>query len=329
LALREQFKFDKETYTYRHFFRKQSIKVQDVRNVQINLDSLGTVKKVIFYDKNGKKAISFFDNGRAFIDGVFISTDASLDGEHTIEAFYLMEEIHQIDEKYIPDTIASLTDVPELPDIPALTWDNITNKPSIVKGTDIKAVILGGGAEASGPYSLAEGKDTIASGPYSHAEGKDTIASGSNSHAEGNGTVAFRGQAHAEGNKTTASGNAAHAEGSSSTALAASAHAEGNFTTASGESAHAEGWKNSATNIGSHAEGGFYKIVDDELFFDLEEVEINYECGPEVLSNYEGTTIEDILSDYWKSHVKKCLECMLEYMHNDEVIELNNESKEN
>lgn len=62
------------------------------------------------------------------------------------------------------------------------------------------------------------------------------------------------------------------------------------------------------------------KIVDDELFFDLEEVEINYECGPEVLSNYEGTTIEDILSDYWKAHVKKCLECMLEYMHNDEVI---------
>lgn len=71
------------------------------------------------------------------------------------------------------------------------------------------------------------------------------------------------------------------------------------------------------------------KIVDDELFFDLEEVEINYECGPEVLSNYEGTTIEDILSDYWKAHVKKCLECMLEYMHNDEVIELNNESKDN
>ena len=71
------------------------------------------------------------------------------------------------------------------------------------------------------------------------------------------------------------------------------------------------------------------KIIDDELFFDLEEVEINYECGPEVLSNYEGTTIEDILSEYWKSDVKKCLECMLEYMHNDDVVELNNESKEN
>ena len=65
------------------------------------------------------------------------------------------------------------------------------------------------------------------------------------------------------------------------------------------------------------------KIIDDELFFDLEEVEINYECGPEVLSNYEGTTIEDILSDYWKADVKKCLECMLEYMHNDDVVELN------
>jgi hypothetical protein len=71
------------------------------------------------------------------------------------------------------------------------------------------------------------------------------------------------------------------------------------------------------------------KIIDDELFFDLEEVEINYECGPEVLSNYEGTTIEDILSDYWKAHVKKCLECMLEYMHNDDVVELNTMPKEN
>lgn len=71
------------------------------------------------------------------------------------------------------------------------------------------------------------------------------------------------------------------------------------------------------------------KIIDDELFFDLEKVEINYEYGPEVLSNFEDTTIEDILSDYWKADVKKCLECMLEYMHNDDVIELNNESKEN
>ena len=43
------------------------------------------------------------------------------------------------------------------------------------------------------------------------------------------------------------------------------------------------------------------KIIDDELFFDLEKVEINYEYGPEVLSNYEDTTIEDILSDYWKA----------------------------
>ena len=65
------------------------------------------------------------------------------------------------------------------------------------------------------------------------------------------------------------------------------------------------------------------KIIDDELFFDLEKVEINYEYGPEVLSNYEGTTIEDILSAYWKADVKKCLECMLEYMHNDDVVELN------
>ena len=65
------------------------------------------------------------------------------------------------------------------------------------------------------------------------------------------------------------------------------------------------------------------KIIDDELFFDLEEVEINYEYGPEVLSNFEDTTIEDILSDYWKADVKKCLECMLEYMHNDDVVELN------
>ena len=50
MALREQFKFDKETYTYRHFFRKQSIKVQDIRNTETQelLNKVEEYKKELF-----------------------------------------------------------------------------------------------------------------------------------------------------------------------------------------------------------------------------------------------------------------------------------------
>ena len=65
------------------------------------------------------------------------------------------------------------------------------------------------------------------------------------------------------------------------------------------------------------------KIVDDELLFDVEEVEVNYEYGPDVLASSEDVAIDDILSNYRASDVKKCLEHTLEYMHNDEVVELN------
>lgn len=74
VSLREQFKLNNGIYSYRHFFRKQTIKVQDIRNVEIKIDSMGSNMKIIFYDKKGKKAISFYDNGRGFLDGVFISS---------------------------------------------------------------------------------------------------------------------------------------------------------------------------------------------------------------------------------------------------------------
>ena len=71
------------------------------------------------------------------------------------------------------------------------------------------------------------------------------------------------------------------------------------------------------------------KIVDDELLFDWEEVNVDYKYGEDVIASREDVAIDDILSYYRASDVKKCLESILKYMHNDEVIELNNESKEN
>jgi hypothetical protein len=71
------------------------------------------------------------------------------------------------------------------------------------------------------------------------------------------------------------------------------------------------------------------KIKDGELVFDLQYQELNYEYGPDELGYYANLTIEDLLDKFPKSDIEKCFECMLEYMHNDDVVELNTMPKEN
>ena len=119
---------------------------------------------------------------------------------------------------------------------------------------------------AVGPYSTAEGKDTIASGSSSHAEGLAAKADGYNSHAEGYYTIAGENASHAEGNRTTASGPYSHAEGSTVTASGISSHAEGSSTTASGAWSHAEGQFTIANNDAEHASGKFNVSNEDTLF---------------------------------------------------------------
>ena len=112
------------------------------------------------------------------------------------------------------------------------------------------------GLDATGPYSLAEGYNTLAGGDLSHAEGYNTIAGGAHSHAEGSVTQAIGSHSHAEGYVTLASGNSSHAEGNNTIAGGSYSHAEGSMTIASGDSSHTEGVGTRAIGDNSHAEGG-------------------------------------------------------------------------
>jgi trimeric autotransporter adhesin len=106
-----------------------------------------------------------------------------------------------------------------------------------------------------GPYSHAEGFQTIANGEASHVEGLDSIATGLGSHAEGFATNAFGNFSHAEGNLTRSTGIASHAEGQTTFAVGDFSHAEGYETQAIGENSHVEGFQNRALRNSSHAEG--------------------------------------------------------------------------
>ena len=105
-----------------------------------------------------------------------------------------------------------------------------------------------------GPFSVAEGIDTIASGYYSHTEGQDTEANGNSSHAEGASSTASGDMSHAEGGGSVASENCAHAEGLATTASGRNSHAEGDNTHATRAASHAEGSGTTASGKYSHAQ---------------------------------------------------------------------------
>jgi uncharacterized phage infection (PIP) family protein YhgE len=113
----------------------------------------------------------------------------------------------------------------------------------------------GGGNDASGVHSTAQGRLNTASGTDSHAEGASTEASGTSSHSQGLNTTASNISSHAEGSWTTSSGENSHAEGSSTTATGDESHAEGSLTTASGDQSHSSGRLTVASGIQSYAGG--------------------------------------------------------------------------
>lgn len=67
--------------------------------------------------------------------------------------------------------------------------------------------------EASGDYSVAEGRETRAKGTFSHAEGWKTTASHDACHAEGVGTIAAAYFSHAEGTYNTGQEDSIHEVG--------------------------------------------------------------------------------------------------------------------
>ena len=96
-----------------------------------------------------------------------------------------------------------------------VTADQVGAVPFVVDSSSNKtAVTIGRRKSGSsvGEGSLAAGFDVSASGPYSHAEGVETIAY-EGAHAEGIGTTAMGNYSHAEGQNTVAIADGSHAAG--------------------------------------------------------------------------------------------------------------------
>ena len=154
----------------------------------------------------------------------------------TLSITGMIEEVYQIDKKYLPDMIG-------------------------IKGTVRTAEIFNdyGSNTASGDYSHAEGQGTTASGDYSHAEGYHTTASGEYSHAEGMGSKSSERSSHAEGFNTDASGVYQHVQGKYNIEDTADkyAHIVGNGTADDTRSnAHTLDWSGNAWFAGEIKVGG-------------------------------------------------------------------------
>jgi hypothetical protein len=111
------------------------------------------------------------------------------------------------------------------------------------------------GCQATGDYSVADGKNTTASGDYSLAEGFATVASGDYSRASGHTNTASGYGSEASGNGNTASGDYSHVEGQNNSAVGDYSHAEGNSTQALGSVSHSEGSNTIARADSSSAKG--------------------------------------------------------------------------
>ena len=171
------------------------------------------------------------------------------------------QSVVQLDEKFIPDTIARISDINNGVGQTTEEGGEIFNDYENNRA-DYFAHAEGQFTYALSEAAHAEGSHTLAEHFASHAEGYQTTASGYTSHAEGQQTLAEGSQAHAEGLYTIARGNVSHAEGELTIVYSTGSHAEGKSTKAGGDGtteggsyAHAEGVNTIAMGRGSHAEG--------------------------------------------------------------------------
>ena len=110
-------------------------------------------------------------------------------------------------------------------------------------------IIVSSYGEASGIYTLSNGKSAIARADYSHAEGYASMSKGLYSHAEGE--------------QTAATGQSSHSEGHGGDANGVASHVEGYYTTSNGKYSHAEGYRTIATGDNQHVQGK-YNIEDKD-----------------------------------------------------------------
>ena len=217
------------------------------------------------------------DTGEPFVmqvnNGVEIQiVTADTSDTHTFSISRLATEVVKIDPKYLPDTIATKSEVEAAQTAAnnahttannAQTTANNAQTTANASATKKDPVFSGSfsqnrktGTEI-GSNSHAEGQSCTASGARSHAEGFLCIASGTNSHAEGFQCIASGTNSHAEGLDCTAEGYGSHAGGERCTASGVYSHAEGVGCTAQGMLQHVQGKYNIAS-------GTLDSIVDSD-----------------------------------------------------------------
>ena len=139
--------------------------------------------------------------------------------------------IKTIDEKFIPDSIARVSDIEKIAansavDNPVFTSsismgrkaDSEVGYDSVAIGRECVAnldycVAIGDTAEATNYSAIAIGTDVVAGGMYSHAGGYETDSLGYVSYTEGAHTKATGDYSHAEGCGTIANTMAQHVQG--------------------------------------------------------------------------------------------------------------------
>ena len=127
---------------------------------------------------------------------LILDNNYSIDNPIKITVRYVYK---QLNESYIPVSIARIDDVNDMLPIEKGTGENsIVQKGSNNIASGTFSVALGKDSNASGNYSFASG-NSVASGEYSHAEGKGTQARGRASHTEGWYTIANNESEHASG----------------------------------------------------------------------------------------------------------------------------------
>lgn len=217
-----------------------------------------------------------------------IDVVTNLSGEtHTVKITAMESVVHQLDEKFIPDSITSdcIVDISK-------------------SGKYLSYEFKGGGSGSLGLIGKSgsnvdseifnDYENNTASGKYSHAEGYKNNAGNYAAHAEGGETNATGMYAHSEGYKTTADEDCAHAEGSVTIASGNASHAEGQGSVASGQCAHAEGYNATAMGNNSHAEGGGSNDVPSTITTSTGE--------DSVITTWETTKFN--LAKGWQSHTE-------------------------
>ena len=289
-----------------------------VAEQQSSLDIVEGQTYTVNWDGAEYECVGVYKNRRSYLGNLSIANQGDDTGEpflyayggfgtldtsasHTISVKTIEETVTPIAEKFLPESVATKSDVEVAQTAANAAQTTATNAQNAADNAQAAADISKSAADtanttantaktaAKNAQTTANAAKTLANaaatkenpvfigsfsqnrkvssgiGDYSHAEGRSTTASGNSSHAEGNETTASGGFSHAEGINTTASGRASHAEGDGTTASGHDSHAEGGNTKASGSYSHAEGYAATASGSYSHAEGSSSNDIPDTI----------------------------------------------------------------